>query len=62
MGHVLRRRRVRRGSLLTGLAAPLRQEVPRGACPEAQYGQAWLTAGWLLGDLVFSDKDWGRFV
>ena len=51
-GHVLRRRRVRRGSLLACLAAPLRQEVPRGACPEAQEGQAWLTADWSCGALA----------
>jgi len=31
------------GMLAAGRAVPLRREVPRRACPEAQGGRAWLT-------------------
>jgi len=41
-GRVPRRRRVVLAACRAGRAVPLRREVPRRACPEAQEGRAWL--------------------
>ena len=48
-GRVPRRRKVVLAGCRAGRAAPLRREVPRGACPEAQEGCPCWLSGWSCG-------------